>query len=201
MIAIKLSGQIEKVVKSMNRSLEDVNMIRRNTATQLLTFDAIKEPSSSTYSGIESQPSTVPESKKRALVDLLLLRNRCKEEVELVKQEMHRLEDFYESQIKILNELQLQQEDSTTGKGFSYLIHRKRAEIYAELLSLANSWKGFYTLQHINIDTLKSYVKHEGTKPCQVDVQGNDEAYSFSTKQSPCSDNESNYSDSDEFEI
>lgn len=79
--------------------------------------------------------------------------------------------------------------DSITGKGFSYLLQRRKAVLYADIRTLSTSWKGCYNFKCIDLDAFKSFVKYEGSEPCSVDTQDIDEPYSFDNIDS-CSDSD-----------
>ena len=70
-----------------------------------LTFDAVKDPSSDLYANLQSPPSlthVVPNSTRRTAIELHCLKERCEEEIALLKTEMERLVAFLRKQINVL---------------------------------------------------------------------------------------------------
>lgn len=82
-IAIKLAKQIDKVVKSIHKTLSEINGYLPNDVPQIL-YDDAKDPKSSIYSEVQEEGDTVPALVRRQIIDLFCLHNRCQEELELL---------------------------------------------------------------------------------------------------------------------
>jgi len=67
-IAIKLSKQINKVVKSIHKTLSDVNGYVADDIPKILYEDA-KHPRSSIYSAVQEEGVAVPALIKRQMID------------------------------------------------------------------------------------------------------------------------------------
>lgn len=101
-IAIKLSKQITKVTDNIKRTLTCHNAIQ---GAVRLTFDEVKDPSSDLYGDVESRPSlvqVVPNSTRRTAIELHCYKERCEEEISLLKTEMERLVAFIHKQMNVL---------------------------------------------------------------------------------------------------
>ena len=102
-IAIKLSKQIDKVVKSIHKTLSDVNGYLADDLPQILYEDA-KDPRSSIYSAVQEEGDTLPALIRRQMIDLFCLQNRCQEELDLLNEETSCLVSFLQNQIKVIDE-------------------------------------------------------------------------------------------------
>ncbi|XP_031574572.1 uncharacterized protein LOC116308321 [Actinia tenebrosa] len=101
-IATKLSKQIDKVVKSINKTLSEVNGLLP-VDKQILYVEA-KDPKSSLYSTMTDGGTTVPATLRRQIIDLSCLSKRCEEETNMLKEEMRRLVSFIHEQIRLIDE-------------------------------------------------------------------------------------------------
>lgn len=102
-IAIKLSKQINKVVKSIHKTLSDVNGYVADDIPKIL-YENAKHPRSSIYSAVQEEGVTVPALIKRQMIDLFCLQNRCQEELDLLKLEMNRPVSFLQNKMRFINE-------------------------------------------------------------------------------------------------
>ncbi|XP_022809734.1 uncharacterized protein LOC111346726 [Stylophora pistillata] len=102
-IAIKLAKQINKVAKSVLKTLSEVNGYLPNDVPQIL-YDDAKDPKSSIYSEFQEEGDTVPALVRRQIIDHFCLHNRCPEELELLKEEMNRLVSFLQNEMRLLDE-------------------------------------------------------------------------------------------------
>lgn len=137
-IAIKLSKQINKVTDLLRRSL-----LTYNEMGSTLVFDEIKDPNSPFYGGSTSAgPTTTPASIRQQLIDTLCLKERCKEEIAFVKQEMIQLFAFYHKQIDhLFIYLNTLQSNSLYSQGIKALVGAKILTISLITISLVKLWE------------------------------------------------------------
>ena len=141
-IAIKLSKPITKVTDNMKKAIACHNAI---PGAATLTFDAVKDPSSDLYANLQSPPSlthVVPNSTRRTAIKLHCLKERCEEEIALLKTEMERLVAFLSKQINVLamaTNKEVTQETAKLTLGLNSLFLCKRAEHKKHLQTLKNT--------------------------------------------------------------
>lgn len=133
-IAIKLSNQITKVSRSMKKSLGLVNALGGLSASQL-QFDDIKNPQSSCFKSIpftcDSAGATpyIPQATRKQIIDISCLKERCYEEISLLKNEMIRLVRSNLKEQQILHEHTSTQSEVTNcllSNGLKALLLAKR---------------------------------------------------------------------------
>lgn len=141
-LAIKLPNQIGKVVTEMKRSLASFNDLCENE----FNFDEIKDPQSEIYSTVTQDQvynSNVPTKIKKRLVELTCLKDRCQEELSMVKEEMETLVNFIRSQISEINKYATAKSACRDRfeKGLISTLLKKRFVHEKYLQSLKDSWK------------------------------------------------------------
>ena len=82
-IAIKLSKQIEKVVKAIHKTLATVNELLNEE--QQISYDDAKDPKNNIYDTIVENNNELPASVKRQIIQLFCLRRKCEEEQIMVR--------------------------------------------------------------------------------------------------------------------
>ena len=85
-IAIKLSKQSEKVVKSIKKTVLEINEVL-DVDEPPVTYEEAKDPMSSLYSATAVQSANLPASLKRQIIDWSCLKARCQEEMSMIKDE------------------------------------------------------------------------------------------------------------------
>ena len=141
-IAIKLSKQIDKVVKSIHKTLSDVNGYLADDLPRILYEDAM-DPRSSIYSAIQEEGDTLPALIRRQMIDLFCLQNRCQEELDLLKEEMNRLVSFLQNKIRFIDEsvdALLRDTDTPFNAGLIACLKRKRMIHCNHISSLLSLW-------------------------------------------------------------
>ena len=143
-IAIKLANQIDKVVNPMKQQLAILNGLMENAET--VTFDDIKDPCGDIFVQVQSPTdvSNVPSSVKKKLVQLVCFQDRCKEEQDLVKQEMRRLTSFIIAQINFISSYLIS--DADVNRGLRSLLLQKAAVHKKRLNSLRSMFGDVVTL-------------------------------------------------------
>ena len=147
-VAIKLSGQINKVVKHMNKGLISLNAAM-DVSAKPLSFDDIKDPSGNVYGPeLTNESSEVPASTKAKLIDLYCLIKRCQEEVIMVREEMARLEAFYNREIEVIDQICMNfgNNSSPHDNGLKSILLTNRARIYLQF----KCWEGLYSMSPLN---------------------------------------------------
>ena len=90
-IAIKLSNQINKVVMSMKKSLNSLNRVSHEN----LVFETIKDPQAAIYKPTgNSNRSSIPVGVKKIVINLLFMKDRCREDIVMTRSEMESLVNF-----------------------------------------------------------------------------------------------------------
>lgn len=143
-IAIKLAKQIDKVVKSIHKTLSEINGCLPNDVPQIL-YDDAKDPKSSIYSEVQEEGDTVPALVRRQIIDLFCLHNRCQEELELLKEEMNRLVSFLQNEIRLIDEsvdAYLPYTDNPLNAGVIACLKKKRMIHCNHISSLLLLWGG-----------------------------------------------------------
>jgi len=142
-IAIKLSKQITKVTENMKRTITCHNVLPGVAA---LTFDDVKDPSSDLYSNFQtSTPSghAVANTTRRKVIELHCLKERCEEEISLIKVEMLRLLAFLEKQMEVTTmAANAKVADEPLELGLKSLLLLRRAEYTKKLQALKTLWVG-----------------------------------------------------------
>ena len=168
-VAIKLSGQINKVVKHMNKGLISLNAAM-DVSAKPLSFDDIKDPSGNVYGPeLTNESSEVPASTKAKLIDLYCLIKRCQEEVIMVREEMARLEAFYNREIEVIDQICVNLGNSTCSSprdnGLKSILLTNRARIYLHLKSVGKCWEGLYSMSPLNALTPTDQALYLGVNP------------------------------------
>lgn len=142
-IAIKLSKQITKVTENMKRTITCHNVLPGVAA---LTFDDVKDPSSDLYSNFQtSTPSghAVANATRRKVIELHCLKERCEEEISLIRVEMLRLLAFLEKQMEVTTmAANAKVADEPLELGLKSLLLLRRAEYTKKLQALKTLWVG-----------------------------------------------------------
>lgn len=118
-----------------------------------IPFDEAKNPVSLIYSDICDQSQTssfMPTSLRHKLIEAHCLQERCVEEVDLLNQEISRLNDFYEDQIGILGELCNSLQDG----GIRSLLERKKLVMLNTFLHLKATLSGTPVEAHKTYEVL-----------------------------------------------
>lgn len=155
-IAIKLANQIDKVVNSMKQQLAILNGLMENES---VTFDDIKDPCGDIFAQVQSptDASNVPSSVKKKLVQLVCFQERCKEEQDLVKQEMLRLTYFIIAQINFISSYL--RSDADVNRGLRSLLLQKAAVHKKRLNSLRSTFGDVVTLPPFG-DSEETYLHY-----------------------------------------
>lgn len=142
-----------------------------------LTFDAVKDPSSDLYANLQSPPSlthVVPNSTRRTAIELHCLKERCEEEIALLKTEMERLVAFLRKQINVLamaTNKEVTQETAKLTLGLNSLFLSKRAEHKKHLQTLKRLWEETVSLPLEEDEFHMSYHEFLDTDmPSEVDA-------------------------------
>lgn len=188
-IAIKLSKQITKVTEMLKRCLFSYNELG-----ETLLFEAVKDPSSPCYD--QSAGQTMPDSCKQQLIDMLCFKERCLEEISLVKQEMMQLLSFYFKQINVLSaSMCLLSDDNLYNKGMRALLAKKILSLRLITSSLINLWEGLNVVPYCTEAVLSCTTL--GNVPPLKNMM-NDEFYNDVTIFDDCEVEEDDYEDADE---
>ena len=140
-IAIKLGNQVDRVVASMHRNLAVLNGL----ADTVTSFDTVKNSLSETYnnivavSGVEDDTPTFIVKKA---VNLMYLKDRCKKELVLIKNEMATFSSFFLAQIQAIESFFTKDVNSEELKGLRSLALTKKKYYQSELQSLKKMCSG-----------------------------------------------------------
>lgn len=111
-----------------------------------LTFDDVKDPSSDLYPNFQtSTPSghAVANATRRNVIELHCLKERCEEEISLIKVEMLRLLAFLEKQMEVTAmAANAKVADEPLERGLKSLLLLRRAEYTKNLQALKTLWVG-----------------------------------------------------------
>ena len=132
-----------------------------------VTFDVVKDPNAGIYQLLNATNSQndVPLSVKRKIIDWYTLKERAKEEEELVSTEMKRLRDSYIKELEALTHLLIENElddNEQANPGLRSLLNRKKLVLTKTVLKLATLWDG---LVHFCFNSLQMncvFYKHLG---------------------------------------
>ena len=166
-IAVKLSKQIDKVVKSIHKTLSDVNEYLADDLPRILYEDA-KDPRSSIYgSAVQEEEDTVPTLIRRQIIDQFCLQNRCQEELDLLREEMNRLVSFLQNEIRFLDESVdslLPDTDTPFNAGLIACLKRKRMIHCNHISSLLSLWGRIFESPTTidQTEQVKTYVNLSG---------------------------------------
>ena len=165
-IAIKLSKQIDKVVKSIHKTLSDVNEYLANDVPRILYEDA-KDPRNSIYSAVQEEGDTVPALIRRQIIDLFCLKDRCQEELDLLDKEMNRLVSFLQNEIRFIDEsvdALLPDTDTPFNAGLIACLKRKQMIHCNHISSLLSLWGSIGNCPNPidHIELVKTYANLSG---------------------------------------
>jgi hypothetical protein len=167
-IAIKLSGQINKVVKNMNKSLISLNA-KTEASAKPLSFNDIKDSNGDVYKDLQTAESiSIPGSTRAKLIELYCLKERCSEEVEMIKEEMARLEAFYNNEIETIETLcnNMEINSNPLNDGIRNTLMSNRTFLCFQLKSMETGWKDIYTMKCTSEDRLiLPYEQYLGANP------------------------------------
>lgn len=112
--------------------------------TNPLQFEDVKDPCSLVYSESASNSIQCPASIKRQLVDLMCMKKRCEEEIELVKKEMIQLLSFHLSQINYIKECMKSLTDTVFDKGMKAILSAKKLALELNHSRLEKLWQNLH---------------------------------------------------------
>lgn len=140
-IAIKLGNQVDRVVASMHRNLAVLNGLT-DTVT---SFDTVKNPLGEIYNNIavvSGGKDDTPTFIVKKAVNLMYLKDRCKEELVLIKNEMATFSSFFLNQIQTIESFFVEDVNSEELKGLRCLALTKKTYYQRELQSLKKICSG-----------------------------------------------------------
>ena len=160
-IAIKLSKQIDKIVKSIHKTLSDVNGYLVDDLPRIL-YEGAKDLRRSIYSAVQEKGNTVPALIRRQMIDLFCLQNRC--------QEMNHLVSFLQNEIRFIDEsvdALLPDTDTPFNAGLIACLKRKRMIHCNHISSLLSLWGSILDSPKPIDDTelVKTYANLDSPKP------------------------------------
>lgn len=171
-IAIKLSSQITKVTESLQKCLGTINAL----GGEEITFDVAKDPKSGLYCN-ETPPmhenDNVPLATKKQLIGLHCLRERCHEEIDLVKVEMIRILTHNFKQIQIIDEYLEALGPSVHESGLRALLFQKKMSIHLEQSQLGKCFDVLSVSPYVFEDFTPYHFLSGSTVEC---VPNNDES-------------------------
>lgn len=178
-IAIKLAKQIDKVVKSIHKTLAEINGYLPDDVPRIL-YDDAKDPRNGIYSEVQEDGDTVPAIVRRQIIDLSCLHNRCQEELDLLKEEMNRLVSFLRNEITLIDEsvdALLPHTDIPLNAGMVNCLKKKRISHCNHISSLLLLWGGIKdSPKPIDYaEAEKSYAYLSGID-CLPDVENSEES-------------------------
>lgn len=139
-IAIRLSKQLTKISLAMKKCVLSYNARSGNEET--LSFEDVKDPTGVVFDEFSSSltADSIPLSVKRKLVDMMLLKYRCKEEIALVKEEMLRFQRFHYLQKTLISEHLRSLEPSCFNRGLCSLLSQKHALLNNMQVRVQHLW-------------------------------------------------------------
>ena len=136
-IAIKLSNQINKVVTAMRKFINSLNEV----SNEQVAFESIKDPQADIYLPTGStNNSSIPVSVKKKMINLLFTKDRCKEEITMIGDEMARFISFKSKEISLISNKTEEINMTQFGVGLKSLLLQKAASYQNELSHLKQLW-------------------------------------------------------------
>jgi len=142
-----------------------------------LSFEEAKDLSSELYSDLKfplTLTHVVPNCTRRTAIELHCLKERCEEEITLLRSEMERLVAFIHNQMKVLT-TEITEEVTTDTNilklGLNSLFLSKRAEFLKQPQTLKRLWDDSITIPLDGNEILKSYQEFMDTNvPLEPDT-------------------------------
>lgn len=155
-IAIKLGSQIDRLIVNITRNISLINGMNENVN---ITFDDVKDPNGEIYRGIVPRDieTEVPSRVKNKAVDLLCLRDRCEEELSMVKREMSSVVSFFVRQIEIIRSFTGEEASSDEQRGVRSLAIELMT-CYQNRIKMVNElWSGliFFPMREDDVETFQ----------------------------------------------
>ena len=122
-------------------------LLRRhsNTSGKTIGFDEVKDPCSSLYyteGGTDAPAGAIPSDFRGKIINLYCMKRRCEEELEMLSQEMERLENFLVSKIEMVESAvqTLASDTDRFSSGMRSMVLNIRAATLKELVVLQKKW-------------------------------------------------------------
>lgn len=156
-------------MKSIHKTLFDVNEYLAHDSPRILYEDA-KDPRSSIYGpAVQQEGDTVPALIRRQIIDQFCLQSRCQEELDLLKEEMNRLVSFLQNEIRLIDETVdslVPVTDTPFNAGLIACLKRKRMIHCNHISSLLSLWHKILdapeTVDHAELQLVKTYAYLSG---------------------------------------
>ena len=143
-IAIKRGNQVDRVVASINRHLAILNGLAETSTS----FDDVKNPLGEIYNSVKTSGNEkgTPTCIMKKAINLLSFKDRCKEELILLKDKMSALSSFFLNQIQVIESFVHKEASSEEQKGFRSMALTKQIHYHNELQMLKKMWSGILEL-------------------------------------------------------
>lgn len=204
-----MSKQIAKAAKALKKSLDEYNNISTSSRCSLppsLAHESVAHPDADIwkeFADTGSVTSAVPVSVRRKAIDLYHQLDRCKEEINLVQEEMRNTFSHFCRQQEIVKSLFF---DSTSvnqlavERGKDILFHKKLLYIESHLIHLKKTFE-----EHINVTMPSLYIFSEAesqqrahTEAMDAVDNSEDDYFQHPISMSEKADSDSDVSDSDD---
>lgn len=169
-----MSKQISRVSDQLKKAMESYS-----SWGECLTFEKAKDPCDKLYSSCSTQVITtsdtaIPQSTKKKMVDLMCLKERCQEEVDLVKKEMIQLLSFHLDQINAIDRYTETLCGAGSDRGLKSVLYAKKLALQSCGSHLQEMWKNLKVSPY-NWETVTTWMT-SSTVPlpsCTDDIDDN----------------------------
>ena len=122
---------------AMKKCLNSLNRV----SDENLVFETIKDPQAAIYQPTgNSNRSSIPVSVKKRVINLLFMKDRCREEIVMTRSEMESLVNFKLKEISLISNKAKEAPATQFGVGLKSLLLQKAANYKNELSHLKQLW-------------------------------------------------------------